>query len=460
MGEEKGLAEAKKGLATEAKKTFTKEVLISHARKIIGTPKESKAPEKEQSVLTLDPYNKKKWDLKAIKAEKAWLEYSKGSKDIVVAVIDTGADVKHPDLKANIWKNPKEIPGNKKDDDQNGYVDDVHGWDFANNSPRVTDTHGHGSHIAGIIGAVGENGEGISGVAPKVSLMILKYYNPNDNGANNLKNTIKAIHYAVKNGAHIINYSGGGLEGNDEEKKAIKLAAKKGILFVAAAGNEGSDMDKQGYYPAKYALNNILPVMNTDDSDQVPSSSNYGKKSVHNAAPGSEILSTLPGGNYGYMTGTSQATAVATGAAVLIMDYYKNKTARFVIQHLRMTGDIKSSLQAKTSFGRRLNIFKALQARGMSLNALDQKVHNPFIDDLQKDNPDSVDSPFLTNTKDISRPTGEPLSSADEELLSGMELPFVRNKKNQRETAGEKNSGRGPASVEKKKTPFLKRWFF
>ena len=124
-----------------------------------------------------------------------------------------------------------------------------------------------------------------------------------------------------------------------------------------------------------------------------------------------------------------------------------------------MTGDIKSSLQAKTSLGRRLNIFKALQARGMSLNALDQKVHNPFIDDLQKDNPDSVDSPFLTNTKDISRPIGEPLSSTDEELLSEMGLPFA-NKKNQRETAGEKKSGRGPASVEKKKTPFLKRWFF
>jgi len=169
---------------------------------ITSKPKVEKEPKKEVSVIMRDPLMENKWDLEVIKAKKAWLKFSTGSKDIVVAVIDTGIDINHPDLKDNIWKNPKEIPNNNIDDDNNGFVDDVHGWNFVPNNNNLSDDHGHGTHIAGIIGAVGGNGIGISGVAPKVSLMALKYYHPKR--TDNRSNTVRAIHYAIDNGAHIL----------------------------------------------------------------------------------------------------------------------------------------------------------------------------------------------------------------------------------------------------------------
>ena len=431
-------------------------------RKInIGTLKFIKAPEEEVRIIMNDPLMKEKWDLKKTDVKKAWLKFSKGNKDIIVAVIDTGIDVNHEDLKANIWKNPKEIPGNNIDDDGNCYIDDVYGWNFVSSSTKqirkseeckgktgdnkVYDTHGHGTHIAGIIGAVGGNGKGLSGVAPKVSLMALKYYSPNDNGKNNLQNTVKAIEYAVKNGAHIINYSGGGLEGNPYEEKAIQEAERKGILFVAAAGNEKSNMDKSGYYPASYQLSNILSVTATDPSDKVLKSSNWGKKTVHKSAPGINILSTLPGGKYGRMTGTSQATAVATGAAVLIMDYYKNKTARFTIKHLKMTGDIKESLKGKTSQSRRLNIFKALQARGKKLNFMDETV-------------DTTGKIFPAE-KSIPAFAEEPLSRELAEIKIVHEILEKEKEEPKEEEVKKKDQERNPSSRERK-VPFLKRWFF
>ena len=421
-------------------------------RKInVGKPKVLKAPEKEVHIIMQDPLMKKKWDLKKTDVKKTWLTFSKGSKEIIVAVIDTGIDVNHKDLKANIWKNPKEIPGNKIDDDKNGYVDDITGWNFVTNNNKVYDNHGHGTHIAGIIGAVGGNGIGLSGVAPKVSLMALKYYDPNDNGKNNLRNTVKAIQYAVKNGAHIINYSGGGLEGNEDEKKAIQMAEAKGILFVAAAGNEKSNMDKSSYYPASYLLSNVLPVTATDPSDHILKSSNWGK-TVHTSAPGIDILSTLPGGKYGRMTGTSQATAVATGAAVLVMDFYKNKTARFAIKQLKMTGDKNKNLEGKTSQSTRLNIFKALQARGKTLNFMDEPV-------------DTTGKVFASE-KGISSFVTEPLSrdlaemQLVHEALSPKKQDSEKSEKKEVENIN-KELERNPSSPEsRKKIPFLKRWFF
>ena len=414
-----------------------------------GKGQVTQAPKKEVSVIMNDPLMGKKWDLKQIKAEEAWIKFSKGSRDIVVAVIDTGIDVTHPDLADNIWKNPREIPGNKKDDDGNGYVDDIHGWNFVAHNNRVNDTHGHGTHIAGIIGAVGGNNIGLSGVAPKVSLMALKYYDPNDNGKNNLKNTVKAIEYAVQNGAHIINYSGGGLEPNPKEKSAIRKAEAKGILFVAAAGNEGSNIDnKTSYYPARYPFNNILPVTATDTSDQVLNSSNYGK-TVHESAPGRNILSTLPGGKYGHMTGTSQATAVATGSAVLIMAYYKNKTARFALKHLKMTGDIKDHLKGKTSQRRRLNIFKALQARGKTVNWTDEEV--------------DAKGKIFPAGREISSAMQAPLQQEQTELdiihkiIGGSALPSKGEQGGPVQQA--EKTERSPSS-NKKKAPLLKRWFW
>lgn len=331
---------------------------------------------KETSVLMNDSAIQKNWGLMGtngksdIRALRAW-EISKGSRDIVVAVIDTGIDLSHEDLRSNLWRNKGEIgldekgrskETNKIDDDGNGFIDDVHGWNFVSNNNKVKDHHGHGTHVAGIIGAEGGNGRGISGVSPKVNLMILKYYDPRFSNTDNLKNTIKAIKYATKMGAKIINYSGGGTQYSQPEFNAIKQAKNKGILFVAAAGNESSNSNKYNYYPANYSskLNNIISVTAINRSTKVLSSSNWGDLTVHIAAPGENIFSTLPRNKYGHMTGTSQATAFVSGVASLI--YAQNREFDYlaVKNQILSTADEKKSLKSKTMTSGKLNAWAAL----------------------------------------------------------------------------------------------------
>jgi thermitase len=302
----------------------------------------------EESVLMNDPSMKLNWgfddSLKAtINASKAW-EITKGSREIIVAIIDTGADVKHPDIKNNLWTNK----------------DGQHGWNFVGNNSDLTDNHGHGTHIAGIVGAEGGNGIGISGVAPKVSLMILKYYDPKAAYNNNLANTIRAIRYATENGAHIINYSGGGLEFSKEEYDAINQARKKGILFVAAAGNEKSNSDKSRYYPANYDLDNIISVTAINTESVVLDSSNYGVSTVHIAAPGKNIFSTIPGGKYAPMTGTSQATAFVSGVAALLLTKNKSYDYLQVKKQILSTADYMDELRDKNKTSGKLNSWAAL----------------------------------------------------------------------------------------------------
>ncbi len=335
---------------------------------------------KESKVLMNDPNIPEKWGLKKTEATRAW-EISQGSKDIRVCIIDTGTDVNHEDLKANLWVNAGEIGPDAKgrdkskngiDDDGNGYIDDVHGWNFVHNNNNLVDTHGHGTHIAGIIGARGGNGFGISGVSPHVSLMILKYYDPN---TNNLENTIKSIKYCVQNGAHIINYSGGGVEYSAKEFAAIKEAEKRGILFVSAAGNEKSNSDETGkhYYPADYELSNIISVTAINDAPkeatQVLASSNYGVRTVDLAAPGENIYSTLPGNSFGLMTGTSQATAFVTGVAALIMANNREFGATDVKKYILRNGDEHPNLVAKTGTSKALNSYKALTSLDVDVAA-------------------------------------------------------------------------------------------
>jgi len=323
----------------------------------------------EPSALFNDPAIKQAWGLKKSDAARAW-SVSKGSKDVIVAVIDTGIDENHEDLKTNLWVNPGETgldsknhdkSNNQVDDDTNGFVDDVHGWNFVSNNNRLDDNHGHGTHIAGIIGAEAGNKKGISGIAPNVSIMVLKYFDPKVPNTDNLKNTVAAMQYAVKMGAHIINYSGGGTDYSQEEYEAVKLAENKGVLFVAAAGNERSNSDQHHYYPADYKLKNIISVTAIDPTTEVLPSSNYGTETVDIAAPGQNILSCLPHNSYGLMTGTSQATAFVTGAAVLVMAH-KNQyfQAEEVKKYILATGDTSSSLVAKTRTSRQLNLFKSL----------------------------------------------------------------------------------------------------
>ena len=331
------------------------------------------APKKEKDVLMTDPAMKFKWGMNGstaadISTNLAW-SISRGSKDIIVAVIDTGIDVNHPDIKNNLWKNPGETGLDKNgkdkatngiDDDGNGFVDDVHGWNFVANNHNLEDNHGHGTHIAGIVGAEGDNGIGISGVAPKVSIMVLKYYDPKAKFNDNLGNTIKSIEYANKMGAKIINYSGGGLEFSRREYNAIKESREKGILFVAAAGNERSNSDIHNYFPADYNLDNIISVTAINQQAKVLKSSNYGKESVHIAAPGEDIFSLLPGGRYGQMTGTSQATAFVSGVAALVFANNNSFDYKQVRKQILITSDEIEGLRQKTKYSGKLNSYAAL----------------------------------------------------------------------------------------------------
>ena len=342
-------------------------------------------PAKEVEVLLNDPAITAGWGLKMTDSQKAW-RISQGSRDITVCVIDTGIDVKHPDLVKNLWVNKgesgKDAAGKDKatngiDDDKNGFIDDVHGWNFVNNNNDLKDDHGHGTHIAGIIGAEGGNGIGISGVSPKVSLMTLKYYDAKGSDVNNLVNTVKAIDYAVKMNCNIINYSGGGIAPSTEEKAAIERANIKGILFVAAAGNERSNSDIRKYYPADYDLPNILSITAIDRNQNVLPSSNYGEQTVDVAAPGNDIISTLPNGQYGFMTGTSQATAFATGVAALVMSNNSGmRKANEIKKYLTQTGDTDEKLAGKTRWRKRLNSYKALAIQDADLAFNGVKVDN------------------------------------------------------------------------------------
>lgn len=202
------------------------------------------------------------WGIQHIHADKSW-KIESGNPQVLVAVIDTGVDSQHPDLSKNIWKN----------NETKGF-----GWDFVSESALPLDDHGHGTHISGIIGAMANEKSGIAGVSPHVSIMSVKYYSDKNSGMTNLQNTIRAIDYAVDHGAKIINYSGGGPEYCEEEFKAIKRAESKGVLVVAAAGNEAQNTDlvQNYYYPAAYALSNIISVAAINTNNQLIRSSNWG----------------------------------------------------------------------------------------------------------------------------------------------------------------------------------------
>lgn len=291
------------------------------ALSLVCTFGEASATTQKNAKKSADTTPALSWALQSIAARSAWdgMKTRCGVNAPVVAVIDTGVDFSHPALQASAWTNLKELRGKPNvDDDRNGFVDDIHGFDFASNSGKIVDNHGHGTHIAGIITAKSTE-SGSSGVCPGVKIMSLRYYDPNASGSDNLKNTIRAIHYAVDSGVDIINYSGGGAEFSREEFNALKRAQSKGILVVAAAGNERSNADAQLYFPSAYALQNIVSVTAINQEGQLLSSSNWGTERVHMAAPGQSIVSTLPRGGFGAMTGTSQATAFVTGVAAMLL---------------------------------------------------------------------------------------------------------------------------------------------
>lgn len=284
---------------------------------------------------------------------------------VVVAIIDTGIDISHPALKNSLWTNEKEAKGKPgKDDDVRGkddtIKDDLHGYDFARNTGDLVDSHGHGTHIAGIITGNTLVNDPFRGVCPGVKIMGLRYYNEKASGDENLRNTIKAINYAIDHGANIINYSGGGAMYSSAEFQALKRAEDKGILVVAAAGNEMADADKNFFFPAAYDLKNIISVTAIDSRGKILPSSNWGVSKVHVAAPGNSILSTLPNNSYGFMTGTSQATAFVTGVAALMLTENAKLSVARIKSIIEESSYPSKDLVGKAKTSARLNAWSAV----------------------------------------------------------------------------------------------------
>ncbi|WP_009965545.1 S8 family serine peptidase [Verrucomicrobium spinosum] len=292
-----------------------------------------------------------------INALTAWA-VTEGSSNVIVAVIDTGMDMDHPDLEPNLWTNPGEIASNGLDDDNNGYVDDIHGYDFVSNDANPEDDHGHGSHTAGTVGAVGRNGTGVVGVSHHVKLMPLKFLNSAGSGADS--DAIKAIYYATAKGVLLSSNSWGGGDYVQAMKDAINHAGTNGVGFVAASGNDGLDNDVIPNYPSNYEADNLIAVAATDANDQLAWFSNYGASKVHLAAPGDSILSTYRDGGYVHSSGTSMATPHVSGAAALLKAANPAISFAQIKAALLAKTDLVTNLTGKVSTGGRLDVGNAI----------------------------------------------------------------------------------------------------
>lgn len=324
-----------------------------------------------------------------IDAPEAW-DVQTGSDTVLIGIVDTGIDISHPDLANNIYTNPGEDAwtnpndprtGNGKDDDGNGKIDDWKGWNFISETNDARDDNVHGTHVAGTIGAVGNNGNGVVGVNWQTRLVPLKFLSASGSGTTS--DAIEAIIYAADMGVKILNNSWGGGGESQALRDAISYAGNKGVLFVVAAGNDGVNIDIDPTYPASYDLPNILCVAASDHNDEralwnstnggnggcgldcggnggsTPPGSNYGATAVDLAAPGKNIYSTVPDG-YDTLSGTSMATPHVAGLAGLVWAKFPNLTHVQVKQRLMDTVDALPSFAGKTVTGGRINARAAL----------------------------------------------------------------------------------------------------
>ena len=312
-----------------------------------------------QSVLALtpnDPYYADQWYLDQIDASSAW-NIETGSSDVVVAVLDTGVDLDHPDLAQNIWTNVGEIAGNNKDDDDNGFVDDVHGWDFVqdDNDPLPTlrdnssiDVLSHGTVIAGLIAAQSDNDEGVAGLAWNARIMPVRMLSIN--GSGNDLDAAHAIDYAVENGADVINLSFAGYNTSTTLTRAVERAYNSGVVVVAAMGNDDQDVDNNQVYPAcsKGEANDWVIGVTSSDQDDVGSSfTNYGSSCSDVSAPGEDIFGlmyeNLPEGYTeiyaGGWSGTSVASPLVAGTAALLLSAYPGLAPSDVQTLIRLSVD-------------------------------------------------------------------------------------------------------------------------
>lgn len=337
----------------------------------IGTPPGTRpalrARPVEVSPAQTDPQLSTAYGLYKTKANEAWGVHA-GNSSFVVAVIDTGIDYNHRDLAFNLWRNPNPGPQG-----------DVVGFDFTHNDGLPFDDSrdedgailGHGTHCAGVIGATGNNGIGISGVNQRVSIMALKFLE--SDGSGSMSNAVRAIDYAIGHGVKVISASWGiGVAPSriPALTEAVGRARAHGILFVAAAGNEEEDNDQIPHTPANIQERNVISVAASTAADEIPRFSNYGAHTVHIAAPGKDVYSTVPGSAYHNMTGTSMAAPHVAGAAALVWSRYPNLTAEQVKARLLSTVDAIPSMQGKLVSGGRLNVLRALTETNTPVGSL------------------------------------------------------------------------------------------
>ncbi|BAY97664.1 putative peptidase [Tolypothrix tenuis PCC 7101] len=376
-----------------------------------------------------DPSYNRQWGLQKINASTAW-DYTQGSKSVVVAVIDTGVDYNHPDLAANIWTNTKEIAGNGIDDDGNGYTDDIHGWDFGDNDsdPNDNDTtkskRGHGTHVAGILGAVGNNNQGTIGVSPNVSIMITKHYRTNDS-VGYLWDVPKGIRYAVDNGAKVINLSLGSSSFDQAQFDALSYANQKGVLVVTSAGNNGRNNDVTPYYPANYDLPNIITVASLGKNNNLASDSSYGFQSVDIAAPGVDIYSTFADSRYATWGGTSMATPLVTGAAALLLAANPKLTVSELKRDILASVQQVPGLQSKVATGGYLDLSKLTQflstATPQANSVTDNTTDTPAAEPVPTPAENTNDASGISDSDNISNNANNQTiyGSVDNDSLTG-----------------------------------------
>jgi subtilisin family serine protease len=370
-----------------------------------------------------------------IEATKAW-DIATGSKnEIIVAVIDTGVDYTHPELAANMWVNTAEKNGKAGvDDDGNGYVDDIYGYDFCNKDGDPKDDHFHGTHCSGTIGAIGNNNSGVVGVCWKVKIMALKFLS--GSGSGYISDAIKCVQYSVLMGANLSSNSWGGGGYDSAMRDAINAAGAAGMLFVAAAGNSAGNNDTTPSYPATYDCASIISVLSTDRYDAKSSFSCYGATTVDIGAPGSSILSTFPtyvtsamssGGfsaNYGTISGTSMATPHVSGACALLWSQNPMLTNAEVKKILMDNVDKLSSLSGKCVSGGRLNIYKAIQQVPTGSYITLDKSKYSGQDEIQIQLYDEDLAGQLTQVMSVTTDGGDSetvtLDASDENNLTGM----------------------------------------
>jgi len=321
--------------------------------------------------------------------------------EVVVGIVDTGIDYTHEDLAENIWQNLGEDangngvvliqsgdtwifdPGDENgiDDDGNGYADDFVGWDFAYGDNNPSDLRGHGTHVAGTVGAITNNNIGINGVAPNVKLAALKFLN--NGGSGYTSDAVEAINYAVAMSIPITNNSWGGGPYSTALFQAIENGANNNHLFVTSAGNSSRNIDTSPQYPAAYESDNIISVASTTKNDDLSYFSNYGLTRVDIGAPGSEIFSTEPGNTYGNKNGTSMASPHVAGVAAYMLGAYPGTPYTTIKQNMLNAADPIPALNGKCVSNGRLNLYNALQEMGAPANSCDDICEYPECDDCE-----------------------------------------------------------------------------